>query len=66
MVDLGVGDWSDWWLDVFEIDDASVEGYVRMKLITLTPTADAFGAVRSADLAPGRVHRSCGNRAGDR
>ncbi len=40
--ELGVGDWSDWWLDAFEIDGADVEGYVRMKLITLTPNADAF------------------------
>ena len=42
VVDLGVGHWSDWWLDTFEIDAADVEGYVKMKLITLTPTADAF------------------------
>ncbi len=42
VADLGVGDWSEWWLDSFEIDGADVEGYVRMKLITLTSTADAF------------------------
>ena len=42
VADLGVGDWSDWWLDTFQIDSADIEGYVRMKLVTLTPTADAF------------------------
>ncbi len=42
VADLGIGDWSDWWLDTFEIDGGDVEGYVRMKLITLTPAADAF------------------------
>ncbi len=42
VADLGVGEWTDWWLDSFEIDGGDVEGYVRMKLITLTPTADAF------------------------
>ena len=42
VADLGVGDWSEWWLDSFEIDGVDVEGYVRMKLITLTSTADAF------------------------
>ena len=42
IADLGIGDWSDWWLDTFEIDGSDVEGYVRMKLVTLTATADAF------------------------
>lgn len=42
VADIGVGDWSDWWLDTFEIDGSNAEGYVRMKLITLTSTADAF------------------------
>ena len=42
VADLGVGDWSGWWLDSFEIDGSEVEGYVRMKLITLTSNADAF------------------------
>ncbi|OGG57222.1 MAG: hypothetical protein A3F84_04525 [Candidatus Handelsmanbacteria bacterium RIFCSPLOWO2_12_FULL_64_10] len=42
VADLGVGEWSDWWLDGFEIDGARVRGYVRMKLITLTPDADMF------------------------
>jgi len=42
VADLGVGDWSDWWLDTFNIDSSDVEGYVRMKLVTLTSNADAF------------------------
>ncbi len=42
VADLGVADWSEWWLDTFNIDGCDVEGYVRMKLITLTSTADAF------------------------
>lgn len=42
VADLGVGEWSDWWLDTFEIDGSEVEGYVQMKLVTLTSTADAF------------------------
>lgn len=42
VAELGVGDWSDWWLDTFEIDSEEAEGYVRMKLVTLTPNADAF------------------------
>ena len=42
VADLGVGEWSDWWLDTFEIEGSEVEGYVQMKLVTLTPTADAF------------------------
>jgi predicted AlkP superfamily phosphohydrolase/phosphomutase len=42
VTELSVGDWSDFWLDTFEIDGADVEGYVRMKLITLTANADAF------------------------
>ncbi|MYG00529.1 hypothetical protein F4212_15550 [Candidatus Poribacteria bacterium] len=42
VADLSVGDWSDWWLDTFNIDSCDVEGYVRMKLVTLTSNADAF------------------------
>ena len=42
VAELGVGDWSEWWLDTFVIDGNDVEGYVRMKLITLTSSADAF------------------------
>ena len=42
VADLGVGEWSEWWLDSFEIEGNTAEGYVRMKLVTLTSTADAF------------------------
>ena len=42
ITELGVGQWSEWWLDGFTIDDSEVQGYVRMKLVTLSPTADAF------------------------
>ncbi len=42
VADLSVGEWSDWWLDPFEIDKKKVRGYVRMKLITLTRSADMF------------------------
>ncbi len=42
VTDLAVSDWSDWWLDAFVIDGSDVEGYVQMKLVTLTPNADAF------------------------
>ena len=42
LADLGVGEWSDWWLDRFTIDGKRVAGYVKTKLITLTKNADAF------------------------
>ncbi len=42
IADLGVGDWSEWRIDDFEIDAEEIQGYVRMKLITLTSNADAF------------------------
>ena len=42
IADLGVGDWSDWTLDRYEIDGSPVEGFLRLKLITLTPNADQF------------------------
>jgi predicted AlkP superfamily phosphohydrolase/phosphomutase len=42
IVELQVGKFSEWWLDTFEIDGAPVEGYVRMKLISLSPNADVF------------------------
>ncbi len=42
LADLGVGEWSDWWLDGFEIDGKRVRGYVRTKLITLSKSGDAF------------------------
>ena len=42
LVELSQGEWSDWWLDSFEIDGAPVEGNLRVKLITLAPAADMF------------------------
>jgi hypothetical protein len=40
VADLGLGQWSDWRRDAFEIDGAPVDGTFRLKLITLTPDAD--------------------------
>lgn len=42
IADLSVGEWSDWQQDSFIIDGASLEGTFRLKLITLTPSADEF------------------------
>jgi len=42
ITELGPGQWSDWWLDTFTIDGQDVSGYLRMKLITLSPNADMF------------------------
>jgi len=42
VADLGVREWSDWWLDGFRIDGKNVEGYVRMKLVALSRSADMF------------------------
>lgn len=42
VADLGVGDWSEWWLDSFTIDDEDVDGYVRMKLVDISPDGDIF------------------------
>ena len=42
IAELAAGEWTDWWLDSFEIDGEGVDGYVRMKLVNLTPEADAF------------------------
>lgn len=42
LADIGVGEWSDWSLDTFEIDGSGVEGYVACKLVTLTSNADNF------------------------
>lgn len=42
VADLGVGEWSDWWVESFVIDDEILDGTVRMKLITLSPSADMF------------------------
>ena len=42
IADVGVGEWSDFQEEEFEIDGSLVRGNVRMKLIGLTPNADAF------------------------
>lgn len=42
LTELSPGQWSNWWRDSYVIDGAAAEGNVRMKLITLTPTADIF------------------------
>ena len=42
LADLGVGQWSDWWLDAFAIDGEEIQGHVGMKLISLSPNADMF------------------------
>jgi predicted AlkP superfamily phosphohydrolase/phosphomutase len=42
VADLGVGEWSQWWLDGFEIDGQEVRGYLRLKLIALGGEAEAF------------------------
>jgi len=42
LTELGLGQWSDYWLDTFMIDGQELSGYVAMKLITLSPDADAF------------------------
>lgn len=42
IADLAVGGWSDWQRDAFAIDGAPVAGQFRLKLITLTASADQF------------------------
>ena len=42
VADLAVGQWTDWWLDSFTIDGEELKGYVKMKLVTLSPEADMF------------------------
>ncbi len=42
IADLAVSEWSDWSQQGFTIGDHSLTGYVRFKLITLTPDADTF------------------------
>jgi predicted AlkP superfamily phosphohydrolase/phosphomutase len=38
--ELTVGQWSDWFVDTFVIDGSPVEGYVRVKLVKLSPEGD--------------------------
>ena len=42
IADLAVADWSDWSRQQFTIGSRPLTGYVRFKLITLTPDADTF------------------------
>ena len=42
IADLAVADWSDWSRQQFTIGSRSLTGYVRFKLITLTPDGDTF------------------------
>ena len=42
IADLAVADWSDWSRQQFTIGKNTPTGYVRFKLITLTPEADTF------------------------
>jgi predicted AlkP superfamily phosphohydrolase/phosphomutase len=42
VAELQPGGWSEWWVDGFEIDGEVVEGYVRMKLVSLSSEADEF------------------------
>jgi predicted AlkP superfamily phosphohydrolase/phosphomutase len=42
LTELSPGQWSEWWPDSFEVDGSSIEGNIRMKLITLTENADQF------------------------
>lgn len=42
VADLGAGQWSDWGLETFTIDGQAVRGYLRLKLIALSPNADSF------------------------
>ena len=42
IADLAVADWSDWSRQQFTIGSRPLTGYVRFKLITLTPDGDTF------------------------
>lgn len=42
ITELGAGQWSDWQLDSFTIDGLEVPGYMRLKLVALSPEADVF------------------------
>lgn len=42
VADLGVGEWSEWWLDSFQIDGEAVSGYVRMKLVQLSSDGETL------------------------
>lgn len=42
LADLRPGTWSAWCRETFVIDGAPVEGHIRFKLLTLSPSADDF------------------------
>lgn len=42
LAELAVGEWTGWWKDVFEIDGQALDGYLRMKLVSLSPKGDVF------------------------
>jgi predicted AlkP superfamily phosphohydrolase/phosphomutase len=42
LAELSPGQWSNWVTDSFQIDGSRVDGNVRLKLITLSETADQF------------------------
>ena len=37
-----MGQWTEWWKDGFEIDGQALDGYVRMKLVSLSAAGDVF------------------------
>jgi len=39
---LAVGQWTEWWKDGFEVDGQVLEGYLRMKLVSLSLEGDVF------------------------
>ncbi|HIM56222.1 MAG TPA: hypothetical protein EYM39_05905 [Candidatus Latescibacteria bacterium] len=42
VAELAVGEWTAWWKDDFAIDGQTLEGYLRMKLVSLSPEGDVF------------------------
>ena len=42
VAELAVGQWTDWWKDEFEVDGQVLEGYLQMKLVSLSPEGDVF------------------------
>jgi hypothetical protein len=71
VAELSPGKWSDWWLDEFIVDGAPLSGYVRAKLVALSPEGDtlelfvpqiwpATGYTQPPDLAA-ELDRAVGN-----
>ena len=42
VAELSVGQWTEWWKDSFELDGQALDGYVRMKLVSLSAAGDVF------------------------